>query len=251
MTLLRELVAAAMLLTRLPAWRLAPGPLPDPARCVWAYPVVGAAVGGIGAGVYCAGAEIGLPPALSALWPLVALIWVTGALHEDGLGDTADGFGGGHSRERKLEIMRDSRIGTYGALALVMSVAIRGAGIAALARPLPVATALIAAGALGRGGILVMLLILRPARPDGLGATLREHDPARLAAGLILATAAPSALLPWRTALGAISASALAAAALAVLARRQVGGYSGDVLGASAIIVEGVTLTLLAAGIAR
>lgn len=247
MTWLRELVAAAMLLTRLPLWRLAPGPPPGPARCIWAYPVVGAVVGGIGAGTYFASAVIGLPPALSALWTLVAMMCVTGALHEDGLADTADGFGGGRSRERKLEIMRDSRIGTYGALAVMMAVAIRGAGIAALARPLPVAAALVAAGALGRGGILVMLLVLRPARPDGLGATLREHRPARLAAGLALALAAALALLPGRAALDAVSLSLLTSLGIAALARRQVGGYSGDVLGAGAIAAECAVLTVLAA----
>jgi adenosylcobinamide-GDP ribazoletransferase len=221
--------------------------LTDSARCVWAYPVVGAAVGGIGAGVYGACAATGLPPPLSALWTLAALTWVTGALHEDGLADTADGFGGGGSRERKLEIMRDSRIGTYGALALVLAIALRGASLASLARPGPVAAALVAAGALGRGGILVLLLVLRPARPDGLGATLREHRPERLAAGLALAAAAAFALLPARAALDAVSVSLVASLGLAALARRQVGGYSGDVLGAGASVVECAVLSVLAA----
>ena len=248
MTWLREFVAAATLLTRLPLWRLAPGLPPDPARCIWAYPVVGAVVGGIGAGVYCAIARIGLPPALSALWTLVAMMCVTGALHEDGVADTADGFGGGRSRERKLEIMRDSRIGTYGALALIMTIAIRGAGIAALARPLPVATALVAAGALGRGAIIMMLLALKPARIDGLAASLGTISLARAAIGLGLAAIVAFALLPGGVAVGVIAPSAVVSLAFAALSRRQIGGYSGDVLGACAALVECVALTLLAYG---
>ena len=262
MTWLREFITAAMLLTRLPLWRLALGPPPDPARCIWAYPVVGAVVGGIGAGVYCASARIGLPPALSALWTLVAMMCVTGALHEDGVADTADGFGGGgggaggrgrvgggggRGRSPKLEIMRDSRIGTYGALALIMTIAIRGAGIAALARPLPVATALVAAGALGRGAIIMMLLALKPARIDGLGASLGTVSLARAAVGLALAAIVAFAVLPGGVAIGVIAPSAVISLAFVALSRRQIGGYSGDVLGAGAALVECVALTLLAA----
>ena len=75
-----------------------------------------------------------MAPALTAGWALAALVLLTGGFHEDGLADTADGFGGGRTRERKLEIMRDSRIGSYGALALVLSVGIRAAALATMAR---------------------------------------------------------------------------------------------------------------------
>ncbi len=243
-----ELAAAFMLLTRLPVgWFAGNRVPPDQAFCIWAYPVVGAAVGGIGALAYLLCARIGMTPALAAVWTLAALLLATGALHEDGLADMADGFGGGRSPERKLEIMRDSRIGSFGALALLLSVAIRVVSVSALVQPGRVAPALVAAGALARGGIGLLLLALPPARPDGLAAALRERRPARTAMGPALAAAVAVALLPLRLALGAVAAGGLAALALAALTRRQIGGYTGDVLGACAVVVECVVLTLLAA----
>src|ERR1019366_4569859 len=110
-----------MLLTRLPVgWfsgTQAPAGIAD---AVWAFPIAGAVVGGIGGGVFWGCSALGLPPAVAAVWTLVATLLVTGALHEDGLADTADGFGGGRTREQKLEIMRDSRIGSFGALAVML-----------------------------------------------------------------------------------------------------------------------------------
>ena len=94
----------------------------------------------------------------------------TGGLHEDGLADTADGFGGGRTPGRRLEIMRDSRIGSYGAMALLSAFAVRGVAIAAIAEPARVAAALVASGALGRGAILLVLRLAPPARADGLSA---------------------------------------------------------------------------------
>src|SRR5271168_821970 len=101
-----------MLLTRLPVGRSGGS---DLARTVWAFPVVGLVVGLLGGLVYWALARLGVPAFLAASWAFVAILLVTGAFHEDGLADTVDGFGGGRTRERKLEIMRDSRIGAYGA----------------------------------------------------------------------------------------------------------------------------------------
>ncbi len=163
-----EFVAALMLLTRLPVGRLA-RTAPPPGQAVWAYPVVGAMVGLAGAGVFWAAAAAGLPPTLSALFAVATTMLLTGGLHEDGLADTADGFGGGRDRARKLAIMRDSRIGSYGALALMLSLAVRVAALAAMRHP---AVAMIVSGALGRGAMVGLLLMLRPARRDGLAASL-------------------------------------------------------------------------------
>ena len=111
-----------MLLTRLPmGWlttSVGPGRLAD---AVWAFPVVGAVVGAIGGAVFWFCTRLGMPPGVAAVWTLVSMLLVTGALHEDGLADFADGLGGGRTRERKLAIMRDSRIGTFGGLALMLS----------------------------------------------------------------------------------------------------------------------------------
>lgn len=232
-----ELVGALMLLTRLPVHRLrlhaAPG------ACVWAYPLVGALVGGIGAAVWLLAAAAHLSPTVAAILAVGATISVAGALHEDGLADTADGFGGGGTSARKLEIMRDSRIGSYGALALILSVLLRVAAVASAQHP---AWALVLAGVLGRGAMLIPLAQLSPARSDGLAASVRNPGWRRIGVGLVLAAVvaapAPSTLL----------AAAAAGSAIAWLARRQVGGTTGDVLGATEQVVECAVLAVMASG---
>jgi adenosylcobinamide-GDP ribazoletransferase len=126
----RDIGDALAFFTRLPLRRGDGAPL-DMNRIAWAAPVAGAIVGVVGAGVLAATEVLGLPRLISAGLATAALIAVTGALHEDGLADTADGFGGGATRERKLEIMRDSRIGAFGAVALALSILIRVAALAA------------------------------------------------------------------------------------------------------------------------
>jgi len=240
--LIGELAAAFMLLTRLPVGRRAGSPPPDPARCVWAYPVVGAAVGAIAGGVYALLHRAGAPPWVAACWTVAASVLVTGALHEDGLADMADGFGGGSTVARKLEIMRDSRVGSYGVLALVFAVGVRVSAVATLAAPSLVATALIAAGALSRGALVIPILLLAPAREDGLASGLRHREPGRALLGLMLGIVIAALLL--RPA--AVVASLAAAFGTAALARAQIGGYTGDVLGACAVVVECVALSVLA-----
>jgi adenosylcobinamide-GDP ribazoletransferase len=237
-------MTAFMLLTRLPVGRWGGS---DLARAVWAFPVVGLVVGLFGGFVYWALDRFGVPPLLAASWAFVAILLVTGAFHEDGLADTADGFGGGRTAERKLEIMRDSRIGTYGAVALGLSLLIRISALAALGRPGLVLAALIAAAMAGRGGMIVPLLVLTPVRPDGIAAGLGNIPRWSAVTGLALVGLALLVLSPIQAAL-AVAVSALAASlALTALARWQIGGHSGDVLGASEVIVECVTLTVLAA----
>jgi adenosylcobinamide-GDP ribazoletransferase len=240
-----ELASAGMLLTRLPAgWIAAGQPPADLADSVWAFPLVGGVVGGIGGLAFWAGALLGLPPAVAAVWTLAAMLLTTGALHEDGLADTADGFGGGRTPERKLEIMRDSRIGTFGALALGLSLAARGTAMTAIAAPWHVAAALVAAGALGRGAILIVLLVLAPARSDGLAAGFKDGGLAAPVVGIALAATVALAC----GAAGALIAAGAMALALAWLARRQVGGYTGDVLGAASVLAECAALSWIAAG---
>jgi adenosylcobinamide-GDP ribazoletransferase len=236
-----------MLLTRLPMAWLAPGgappaPLTD---SVWAFSLVGAVVGSLAGVIYWACFCLGLPPAVAAAWTLAAALLITGALHEDGLADTADGFGGGRTRERRLEIMRDSRIGSFGALALMLSLAARGTAIAILATPLHVATALIVAGALGRTGIVIVLLALAPARSDGLAAELRERRPMRAAVAVAVAAALAATQFSTLSALAAGGAALAVALGFAWTARRQIGGYTGDVLGATSVLVECAVLSLM------
>ncbi|WP_029007930.1 adenosylcobinamide-GDP ribazoletransferase [Azospirillum halopraeferens] len=243
---LDDLTLAVIFLTRVPL-RLRHPPAPDGlARAMGWFPLVGAAAGAAGGGVYALAALANLPPPVAALLAVAAMVWLTGALHEDGLADVADGFGGGRDRERKLEIMRDSRVGTYGAAALVLTLGLRVAALAALAGPGAVTAALAAAGACSRAAVPVVARTLAPARRDGLAATQANPTAGRvvlalaLAAGVTLATAGAAAPAAW-------AGAALAAAAVAGLALRQIGGYTGDVLGAVQQAAEIAVLLVLVA----
>jgi adenosylcobinamide-GDP ribazoletransferase len=225
MTALGDISSALMLLTRLPV----PGSHLARAAGVWVWPIVGAVVGLVGAAVYWLAVRLGLSPAMAAICAIAVTALTTGALHEDGLADTADGFGGGATVARKLEIMRDSRIGTFGALALILSVGLRGAALATLADPVVVAIALVAAGVLGRAAMIGMMLALPPARGDGMAAALGPLPLTPAAIGIAIAFTC--VLLPHG--IRAVAAAALAAALMVWLARRQIGGHTGDVLGAT------------------
>jgi adenosylcobinamide-GDP ribazoletransferase len=242
-----DLVSAFMLLTRLPIARFARfGAPPDLARCVWAFPVVGLVVNGMGGLVYWLAQRVGMPPLLAAAWTLSATTIVTGALHEDGLADTADGLGGGSTPAQKMDIMRDSRIGSYGALALLLSVVMRAGAIAALDRPIIVAKAMILAGMLGRSGILLLLFLLPPARNDGMGAAMGKPRAKSVWLGLGLTVAAAFLLLPVLPATEAVVFGFCSSLVLAKLAHMQIGGHTGDLLGASEVITECVVLTVVA-----
>lgn len=248
---LTDLCNALTLLTRIPLARLAePTRWSDPGRCVWAFPLVGLVVNAVGAAVYWLTFVLGEPPLAGAALALGATMLVTGALHDDGLADTADGFGGGATRERKLAIMRDSQIGSYGALALVLAAITRAAAIAALHDPRRVLAAMIVAGMLGRGAILVLLSVLTPARPDGMAASLGVIPGFCLALGLGTAVIVPALVWPLPLALAADTLVAGVALGMAKLAQRAIGGYTGDVLGAAEVIAECVVLTASASTLA-
>ena len=123
-----DLLHALMFLTRLPVPAAARGDRPL-MHTGWAFPLVGLLVGAFGGSALWLGAHSGIPLLASALIALALTAFVTGALHEDGLADLADGFGGGGTKERKIEIMRDSRVGSYGVLALVIVTGIKAAWI--------------------------------------------------------------------------------------------------------------------------
>lgn len=227
-----QLRLAFLLLSRLPAGRIA-GPVPPISAACWAWPVVGAALGAIGALVWLAARALGLPPDMAAFLALTALVAASGAMHEDGLADLADGFGGGRGRDEKLAIMRDSRIGSYGACALILALGLRLGGIVALADAGVAVAALIGLGAASRAGLAAALVAMPPARGDGLGhaaATAgRDPVPAGVAALIGVLCLLP---LGFATALVTALAIALAVLVTGALAMRQIGGQTGDVLGA-------------------
>lgn len=190
---------------------------------------------------------------LAALLAVAASMAVTGALHEDGVADTADAFGGGRSVEQRLEIMKDSRIGTYGAVALVLSFAIRAAAVAAIARaapPLAAALSLPAVAAVSRGAIAWHWQRLPPAKADGIAASSGRPAEGAMQAALAAACLL-AALLLW-PGLGLLPlvccllAAGLAAVAFTVFIRRRLAGHTGDTLGATQQICEMAAVCALA-----
>lgn len=205
------------------------------ARAVVAFPLVGVTVAAAGAGARVVADPLG--PVVACIAAVAATAMVTGALHEDGLADTADAFGP-HERDRRLAAMRDSRLGVFGVLALVLTV---GARVALLAR-LPLlecVLALVAAHVLGRWSTLPLAAVCRPARPDS-SAWLARISSRTAAIGSVPALVVAGAALAAIDvrALGAIPAACVVTAVTAVAWRRAFGGVTGDTYGATNQFVE-------------
>lgn len=202
------------------------------AAAQWAAPLAGAVVGLIASAALLGALWTGMPISIAAAVAIGAGMLATGALHEDGLADAADGFGGGRTREEKLAIMRDSRVGSFGVLALVVSTFMRWAALAAVteAGGAKAVLSLIVAHAASRALLPVFMLRVPPARSDGLSA---GAGPLRAPTGFAaLGIGAVFLFLPGpRFALSAALLLALWFVALERLSRRQIGGQTGDVLG--------------------
>lgn len=248
MSLRSDVLSAMMLLTRLPIGRVLRGnPTPRAADAAWAWPLAGLAVGLPAGALGMAVAASGLPGGFAAALTLLCLVMLTGALHEDGLADLADGFWGGFTPERRLEIMRDSRIGAYGVIALILSL---------LARWLLLETALsqgnllgatVVAAMVSRAPMGVVMRWLPPARSDGLSRNNGQPPAKGVRIGALLAIA----VLLTQGPLHALLAAALVCAVtwgVGLLARAKVGGQTGDVLGAVQQLCE---IAVLAALVAR
>ena len=240
---MKGLLGAVSFLTRVPVPGAGVREARELASSVPWFPVVGAGVGLAEAGVY-AGARVLLPPLVAAALAVVAGIGLTGAFHEDGLGDTADAFAGGTDRDSTVRILKDPRLGTFGVLAVAASLLLRVAALAALA-PAAAVAALTAAHALSRAVAVATMTALPAAADTGLGASYvralsRPRALAGAAAGLGVAVALLGVAALW-----AAAAAGLAAALLGRLAVRRLGGVSGDVLGA--VQQVGEVLVLLAA----
>lgn len=239
----RLLAAATRLLTRIPVPgdAAADGPLLPRARAV--FPLVGAAVAGVGVGVRAAlEAPLGRPAATVAA--VLTTVAVTGAFHEDGLADTADGLWGGHDPETRLRIMRDSRLGTYGVVAVVGVLALETALLAAVDLS-GFARATLAAHSTGRAASAAVVCVLEPARGSGLGAAAAGDRRAAAVAALLAAAITVAAVGPWAPLVLAVAV--LAAATVAAAAHRRIGGYTGDVLGATTRLVTTAVIAVVVA----
>ena len=244
---LDDLLAAAAFLTRIPVpHRASP---PNLARAYRAFPLLGAAIGAVVGAVYLLLLWLGLPAIGAAALALGAGAVLTGGLHEDGLADLADGFGGVDQAAR-LEAMRDSRLGTYGSLALLTSFVAKIGALSALPRS-EVLVAMIATHALARAPLAVLAVAMPYARADGLAVSAGRPDSGIALTACVLAAVIAFAALPAATAMVAAFVTAAAAASVAALAQRQIGGQTGDVLGAVEQVCEVAVLLTLAARLVR
>jgi len=233
-------LGAVSFLTRIPV----PSRSAEVERSVPWFPFVGGLIGLVVAGVYVPASEV-LPPFTAAALAVVAGVLVTGAFHEDGLADTADALGGSRNHARAFEILKDPRLGTFGALAIALGLLLRVSAIAELDVRMGWVV-IVAAHALGRASALGLMGTL-PVAADGLGAFYaRSVSKVGLALGLFSGAAIGAlALGVWVAA--AVALSVVATSAVGWLSARRLGGLSGDILGACEQVVETVVLLLGAA----
>ena len=244
---IEELKLALVFCTRLPLLGAMPAAGAPIGQAAWAFPLAGLVVGLVGAAVFWLAHRFGLPGWPAAALAVGATLAATGALHEDGLADTADGFGGGKTREQKLAIMRDSRIGTYGVCALVLSLVLRIAALASLPSAHAVVWALFAAHAGARAAVPALMLLLPPARADGLSFAAGRPPGNSVIAAVLIGFVVLVFCLHLRHAIAALILLAALVGTMAWLATRQIGGQTGDVLGALEQVSE-IAVLLVALG---
>jgi adenosylcobinamide-GDP ribazoletransferase len=201
------------------------------------FPLVGALLGLSAAGV------VSVAGPVAALLAIVWLMSITGCLHEDGIADVADAFRAGRSREKIMLILKDSRIGTYGAAALLMSTLLRWQALAECTiNPL---RALPAALALSRASMVAMAHFAPPVG-EGLGQEFASGCTRTITAAVMAQAIAFSFLAGWRLALAMTLASGLTLVLARIYFLRRLGGVNGDCLGATCILIETVNLVILA-----
>ncbi len=241
----RDVIRAFHLLSRLP---LSGGDAERAAASAWAWPLVGAAISALQVALGCGLMALGVPVWAAAGLALALGVVLTGGLHEDGLADCADGFWGGYDHARRLEILKDSRVGSYGVLAMIFAIGLRWGLLASL---LPIAPlALIAAAMLSRAPMAVLMALMPFARADGLAKHV-GHPPL-VSAGLAVAIAIVGGMIYAGLWPGLLAAVIVGVASVLVgsLARAKIGGQTGDVLGAAQVIGEIAALLVLASALA-
>ncbi|MCU0831308.1 MAG: adenosylcobinamide-GDP ribazoletransferase [Rhizobiaceae bacterium] len=221
------------------------------AECAWAFPLAGLVIA-LPACLVMLAAAAALPASMAAALVLAALAMIAGALHEDGLADCADAFFAPVNRERRLDIMKDSRIGTFGALALIIHFALAWSALTAIIElsAMAAAASIIAAAGLSRTGIVWHWHVLPFARAGGLAERQGRPDWNAVLASAGIACVIALCVIPtafgWLALLAALASAALASLAGMIVARAKIGGQTGDTLGMTQKLVEVFVLTALA-----
>ena len=243
-----DITAALGLLSRLPvpvdgAMAAARG-----AAAAWAYPVAGFVIGALMALIASMALWLGLSAPIAAGLALTACVIVTGAMHEDGLADSADGLWGGWEPARRLEIMKDSHIGVYGVCALVLSLLLRWIALTALVAAGLHWAAIITAAMASRAALTALMIILPNARGYGLSQMVGRPTGAVAWVALAIALLATIGLWGWFGLLVGWIAGVLVLLCAAI-ARAKIGGQTGDILGATQQITELAVLLILVASL--
>jgi len=228
--LVSDISAAFSLLTRIPvpvdhalAGKRA-------AHATWAYPLVGAVLGLIAGIIGCLLSWFGAPANIAALVALITLVILSGGLHEDGLADCADGFGGAFEKTRRLEIMKDSRIGAFGAIALILFLMGRAGTMDALITSAFIPT-LMAVGAASRLPMVLAMYAMPNARGSGLASTVGKPPETSLIIAII-STLLICFVMFGLSGIFLFGWAMISAIIMGWIAQRSIGGYTGDVLGA-------------------
>ncbi|MEN8840972.1 MAG: adenosylcobinamide-GDP ribazoletransferase [Octadecabacter sp.] len=243
---LSDVTAALGLLSRLPISVNTERATARGAKAAWAYPIAGLILALIAGVVTQCALWLGLPNALAAGLTLATLIITTGAMHEDGLADSADGLWGGWDKDHRLKIMKDSFVGTYGVLALALSLLLRWSALALILDHGMLWPALLVSATLSRAVMVPIMATLVHARTEGLSHAVGRppHQTAYIA--LAVATVAALILVQF-WALWLVITCTFTALACAAIAKSKIGGQTGDILGATQQLTEITALLTLAA----
>jgi adenosylcobinamide-GDP ribazoletransferase len=221
-------------------------------QSAWSFPLVGSFLGFLGGSVSWVLLELQLPLLIISFLTIGTLILLTGGLHEDGLADMADGFGGGSNPENKIAIMRDSQIGTYGTLILILVIAIKAAGIVTLLgqdNTLNCMVALVVSGSISRSLMVCVAYTLDHASEKGIGKFAGKPDSHTAISSIFITVITSIFLLPIMKAMIVLTLATLTATAIGLLAKRQINGYTGDILGATQQLSEVIVLIFLATAV--
>ncbi len=215
----------------------------------WAFPFVGLIIGALSAGIGALALLVGLGAGPVAVLVVLTQVMMTGAMHEDGLADSADGLWGGWDPARRLEIMKDSSIGAYGVIALLLVQTLRIMALSALATNgfWSLMAGIVAAACISRTSMVGVMTLLAPTRRDGLSASVGQPSPLTLVLAMVIAGLTAVGLIGLYTIPATIAAVVCAFVAMS-LAKARIGGQTGDILGGTQQITEISVLLILTIG---